>query len=216
MDIILIGPSCIAVSQGTMYALVSGFHSGGDGGVLLVLMKSEYPTTTVANNTWSVISTSPPPAGFFDPYDFVVISNVGCSVDKNGVFTYRNLQGTVGYRYDPRVPKLSKTRTCSSDANGLGEWKRLVLVNPVEFKYRIPLIIQPEIESPGRNSGGYNEEDEMAIYDLGWSDQAPTAIRYARINKDLFINKITISDISQFSLVSICFRSNTRYKDQFI
>lgn len=217
MDITLSGTACIAVNQGIMYALVQGSQSGAYGGALLVLIKSEYPTITGQNNAWSAISTSSIPVGFFGAEDVVSMSNVSCNVDKNGVFTYRNMEGTVGYRYIPTAPQKPKTRTCSADGNGLGEWTRIVLVNPVEFQKSIPLIIQPEIKSPDSNSGGYSEEDEMAIYNLGWSDQLPSAIRYARIDKNASITKITSSDISQALLVSVCFHSNIRtslYKSQ--
>ncbi|KAF9388888.1 hypothetical protein CPC16_006206 [Podila verticillata] len=196
MSILLSGTPCIAVSQGIMYALVQGSQSGYNG-VLFVLIKSEYPTTTFAYNAWSVISTFPIPVGFFGPESVVSTNNLSCSVDKNGMFTYRNIEGTVGYRYSPTAPKKPNSRTCSSDSNGLGEWTRIVLVNPVEYQKLIPLIIQPEIESPGNNSGGYNEGDEMAIYNLGWSDQLPSAIRYARIDNNADITNITSSDISQ-------------------
>ncbi|KAG0013594.1 hypothetical protein BGZ81_000929 [Podila clonocystis] len=196
MDIILEGAACIAVNQGTMYAAIKGTQLGGDVGDILVLIKSEYPTTVVANNIWSAISTAP--AGYFS-LNSDMITNTSCNVDKSGVFTLRFFNGS-GYRYDPTAPKSSKTQTCSSDGNRFGEWKKADLVNPIEPGLVKPVFIQPEIVSSSSNNGGYNEGDQIAIYQKGFSQELPATFLYGRIDKDAYVSTITGKDLSQVSI----------------
>lgn len=221
MEILLKDFACIAVDQGTMYAVIKGTQLGGDVADLLVLIKSEYPTIAVAHNIWSVISTAP--ARYFSSATNDWIADTSCFVDKNGVFTLRFVDGS-GYRYDPTAPKSSKTQTCSSGSSNLGEWRRADLVNPIEpgVGKAFPFIIQPEIVSSSSNNGGYSEGDQMAIYQRGFSQDLPPTFRYARIDKNAYVNTITGKDLSQVSIVNIRFRSNTStilYKytlDQFL
>jgi hypothetical protein len=205
MEILPNGPACIAVDQGTMYAVIKGTQLGGDVGDLLILIKSEYPTAAVAYNIWSVISTAP--ARYFSPLTSNWITETSCNVDKNGVFTLRFFNGS-GYRYDPTAPKLSKTQTCSSDSNNLGEWRRTDLVDPIEPGLGRAVVIQPEIASSSSNNGGYSEGDQMAIYQQGFSQKLPPTFRYARIDKNAYVNTITGKDLNQVSIVNIRFRSN--------
>lgn len=54
----------MAVSQGIICAAIEGFQSGGGGGALLALIKSEYSTTVTGNNTWPVIINDPEARNF--------------------------------------------------------------------------------------------------------------------------------------------------------
>ncbi|KAG0360681.1 hypothetical protein BG005_010147 [Podila minutissima] len=197
MEIILKGPACIAVDQGIMYAAIKGTQLGGDVGDLLVLIKSEYPTTVVANNIWSVISTAP--EGYFSSHDSDWITQTSCNVDKNGVFTLRFFRGP-GYRYDPTAAKSSKTQTCSSDSSGLGEWRRADLVGPYKPELGVAVVIQPEIARSSSNNGGYSEGDQMAIYYKSSSEQLLPTFHYVRIDKNADVTTITDKDLSQVSI----------------
>lgn len=127
MAIRLDGPACVAVNQDSMYVVnLMGYQSNDQSKPLLALIKTEYPTTATGNNTWSVVSTTP--QSFFVP-DTKGILYITCDVDNNGVVTLRYENGA-GYIYDPLAPKSSKTQTCSSASNGLGEWRRADLVLP--------------------------------------------------------------------------------------
>ncbi|KAG0013595.1 hypothetical protein BGZ81_000930 [Podila clonocystis] len=130
-------PNCMAVSQGVVYAAVTGFQPDGGDGTLLTLIKTVHPATANGNNTWSVISVTP--SGYFGRNGLV-----DCDVDKNGVFTMR-LNNGAGYRYDPLASKVPRAQTCSSNGNGLGEWKRMDLIGPDEVNSWRRLILQPEV-----------------------------------------------------------------------
>ncbi|KAG0360682.1 hypothetical protein BG005_010148 [Podila minutissima] len=154
MAIQLLRPDCMAVSQGVLHAAFEGHQSGG-GRTLLTLIKTEHPINSAGNNTWSVISATP--AEYFGR-----ISEMECDVDKNGIFTMRLPDG-IGYRYEPLAPKAPRAQTCSSDSNGLGEWKRVDLVDPYEVKSWRRLILQPEVMPSVNNksNSGQGEGDEM-------------------------------------------------------
>ncbi|KAG0039711.1 hypothetical protein BGZ82_007012 [Podila clonocystis] len=149
-------PECMTVSQGVMYAAVAGYQPDGGDGRLLTLIKTERSFTVTGNNTWSVISATP--IGYFGRTD-----RIDCDVDKNGVFTMR-LQDGAGYRYDPLAPKVPRAQTCSSDGNGLGEWKRMDLVEPDEVDTWRRLILQPEAipSVENKSNSRHIEGDEMS------------------------------------------------------
>lgn len=197
MAIQLLRPDCMAVSQGVLHAAFEGHQSGG-GRTLLTLIKTEHPINSAGNNTWSVISATP--AEYFGR-----ISEMECDVDKNGIFTMRLPDG-IGYRYEPLAPKAPRAQTCSSDSNGLGEWKRVDLVDPYEVKSWRRLILQPEVMPSVNNksNSGQGEGDEMVIYYpyqfLG--EHALPIIQYAWINKKAPLNNLTNNDITHTSLVS--------------
>ncbi|KAG0094773.1 hypothetical protein BGZ93_006783 [Podila epicladia] len=198
MEIVLKGPACITVSQGTMYAAIKGTQLEGDVGDLLVLIKSDYPTTVVANNVWSVISTAP--SGYFTSLTSDWITETSCNVSKNGVFTLRFFRGP-GYRYDPMASKSSKSQTCSADSSGLGEWRRADLVDAFKPRLGTTVVIQPEIVSSSSSSnGGYSEGDQMAIYHKGSSEQLLPTFHYARIDKNADVITITNKDLTQVSI----------------
>lgn len=197
MVIQLNGTACIAVNQNSMYAIIEGSQSlSGDDG-LFTLIKAEYPTITPGNNTWTVFSTMPIITFWTEDYDaFGEIPFATCSVDRIGVFTVR-LMDSSGKRYDPMAPKAPQYQTCSSDSNGPGEWKQVYLVTSPVGTIRQRLIIRPEFTgSESGNSGGYNNGDEMAIFQSLLGVQGPPTILFARSNKEEVLNNITSDDLS--------------------
>ncbi|KAF9335647.1 hypothetical protein BG006_010992 [Podila minutissima] len=157
MAIQLLDPGCMAVSRGVLYAAFEGHQSGG-GETLLTLIKTEHPIKSTGNTTWSVVSATP--AEYFGR-----IGEIECDVDKNGIFTMRLPDGII-YRYEPLAPRASRAsraQTCSSDSNGLGEWKRVDLVDPYAVKSWRRLILQPEIMPSVNNksNSGQGEGEEM-------------------------------------------------------
>ncbi|KAF9390111.1 hypothetical protein CPB97_009913 [Podila verticillata] len=166
MAVQLKGTVCMAVNQDSMYVVIEGSQSPGGGDGLLTLIKAEHPTMDAGNNTWTVVSTMPA-RSVWDDYDvFPEIRSASCSLDKTGVFTLRLLDGS-GLRYDPMAKKTPQYQTCSSDSNGLGEWRRAFLVTPTEEFIFKKYVIRPEIVvADNGNSGFYNYGDEVVITQL--------------------------------------------------
>lgn len=185
----------MAVNQDSMYIVIEGSQSlGGDDG-LLTLIKADHPTMDAGNITWTVVSTMPAKS-IWSEYDvFGEISSATCSVDKNGVFTLRLKDGS-GLRYDPMATKTPQYQTCSSDSNGLGEWRRAFLVTTLEGSY-IEQVIRPEIVgSDSGNSSLFNYGDELVISRSFSGTEGPPTLRFARIDKEALLANLTSNDFS--------------------
>lgn len=205
MAIQLKGPACIAVNQDSMYAVIEGSQLNSRDGGLFTLIKTEHPTIAAGNNIWSVVSTMPVKNFWDEEYDiFSQIMFSVCSVDRDGAFTFR-LQDSSGIRYDPMAPKAPRLQTCSADSNSHGEWKQTYVISlTTDLPFR-QLFIRPEIAGSGTsNSGGYNDGDEMVIYQKPVNVQSPPFLQYGRISKEAAFTKFTSDDLSpRISLVSI-------------
>ncbi|KAG0333629.1 hypothetical protein BG000_009007 [Podila horticola] len=200
MAIRLSGPACFAVSQGVVYAVVDGYQDEDHSEQLRALVKSEYPTTSLENNIWFTIGTTPSNHFSWDTYTYYSgsLTDAVCNVDRNGAFTLRYQSGP-GYRYDPMTPKIPHARTCNSAGNGLGEWIRTDLVDPKEAKKWQKLFVQTEnIASINTDDGGHSGGDEIVIYYS--SQEGRPAIHYARLDKRAYVNKITSNDLTHISL----------------
>ncbi|KAF9307251.1 hypothetical protein BGZ74_008137 [Mortierella antarctica] len=182
-------PGCIAANRDSVYYIAKTYI--GDVKAFLLAKSSGF--TSSPTNTWSVVSVTPSPnLATTRVWDF--ISNSDCSVDSNGVFTWRSYmdQFSNGVRYDPNTPWISTSGTTNPFNKTHGEWNKVLLTQPESVQGQIQLISEP-----GSNGAG-DAKDTLVVYYPHASERDPAfvapSINYATVKSEK--EKIVVSEVN--------------------
>lgn len=157
--------ACIASNQEHVYYL----SRESDG--WLVLVKSERFPRTFAEDAWSIVSmVEPDQLNRLSYPDMRYFEDIDCSVDDDGVFSFRSRRDNFAYhyRYDPRE-RFVPSRSYCNPPNSVGGWTQQSLKETDEVAYRKKIVIQPPVIGTASNRTG----DSMMIYYPHTQEQLP-------------------------------------------
>ncbi|KAF9337293.1 hypothetical protein BG006_005504 [Podila minutissima] len=160
-----LSPACIASNHKHVYYLSRESYGW------LVLVKSERFPRSFATDAWSIVSMVEPDQLNRLVYpDMRYFQDIDCSVDDDGVFSFRSRRDNFAYhyRYDPRERFVPSQSHCNPP-NSVGDWTRQSLDETDEVAYRKKIVIQPPIIGAASNRTG----DSMMIYYPHTQEQLP-------------------------------------------
>ncbi|KAI9236489.1 MAG: hypothetical protein BYD32DRAFT_437392 [Podila humilis] len=163
MEVVEAGrPGCIAANHNSVYYIAKTFI--GTAKAFVLVKTSSF--TASSTNTWSVVSVTPS-ANLASVRVWDFINDSDCSVDSNGVFTWRSYmdQFTKSIRYDPNAPWISTSGTTNPGNKTHGEWNSVMLTQPGSFHGQIQLIDDTS-----------DAKDTLVVYFPQASDRDPASL----------------------------------------
>lgn len=159
-------PLCVATNQEYVYFVTTAVRYNNDGldygDILTALVRSERRPASLANTTWTLVSTFPAPMRYYPQME--------CSVNSSGVFSLRYSTSTDYTRctFDPAAPIIS-AQTYTKGNSTHGEWSDVTLAYPTDTTYMTKRYIQPE------------DSDYRAVEMLVYNSPTSTALPPARV-----------------------------------